>query len=134
MLWCIDTIAGQRIVSQRVPVAGVHAGLAHSTPVGNALAKRAKTGLGKAPASAPEKRRALGSADENTPVPGGAARRPAKDPAVEIRQLRKLCTLLRAELTAQRNKVTLLSPIAGGNIRRCLMVSLIAWKHCNAVL
>ena len=131
MLWCIDTIAVQHIVSQRVPVAGVHAGLAHSTPVGNALAKRAKTGLGKAPASAPEKRRALGSADENTPVPGGAARRPAKDPAVEIRQLG---TLLRAELTAQRNKVTLLSPIAGGNIRRCLMVSLIAWKHCNAVL
>ena len=61
----------------------------------------------KTPASAPEKRKALGSFDENTPLPGKSSGRPAMDPATEVKQLRQLCTLLRAELASQQTKVAL---------------------------
>ena len=72
----------------------------------DAPAKKLRTFSRKTPASAPEKRRALGTADENTSVPGKSSDWPAMDPATEIKQLRQLCTLLRAELAAQSSKVT----------------------------
>ena len=39
-------------------------------------------------------------------MPGKLSGRPAMDPASEIKQLRQLCTLLRAELAAQCSEVT----------------------------
>ena len=72
----------------------------------DAPAKKLRTFSRKTPASAPEKRRALGTADENTSVPGKSSDWPAMDPATEIKQLRQLCFLLRAELAAQSSTVT----------------------------
>ena len=97
---------GWHPLSFQLLTVSVYAELAHKTPATEALAKQPKMLSRTAPASAPEKRKALGRANENTPVPGKSSGRPAMDVATEVKQLRQLCTLLRAELAAQRKKVT----------------------------
>lgn len=96
------------IVHLYIESLAVHSEPSHKTRATEPPAKKAHTGSKKAPASAPEKRKALGCADENTSAPGEAPGRPGMDPATEVKKLRQLCTLLRAELAAQQSKVALM--------------------------